>query len=208
MKRTIKRTMTAMLAGLCILFSATAFANGPVWADRDAQLHKIKTVRICPIEYAAGTVSGTEHHMLREYTKKLDDIAFVQGHRPTDFAIPEDAYLVMTVNETASEMREAPGYTVTLPMYSGVEIEDGAYYNEHYSPIYYIEHSVGPQRVYTQTAEAEYILYDSTTHRPIFRYRDVMQSSRSYDENIEETITDFYAELKTAIKQSKKRKRG
>ena len=40
------------------------------------------------------------------------------------------------------------------------------------------------------------------------RNRDAMQSSRSYDENIEETITDFYAELKTAIKQSKKRKRG
>lgn len=204
----MKRTITAIFAGMCIFCTATAFANGPVWADMDAPLHKIKTVRICPIEYADSAVSGNEHHMLYQYTKKLDDITFLQGHRPTDMAIPEDAYLVMTVNETASEMREAPGYTVTLPMYSGVEIEDGAYYNEHYSPIYYIDHTVGPQRVYTQTVEADYTLYDSATHRPIFRYRDVMQSSRSYDQNIEETITDFYAELKTAIKESKKRKRG
>ena len=183
-------------------------ANGPVWADREAPLHKIKTVRICPIEYAGGTVSGNEHHMLHQYTKKLDDITFLQGHRPTDTAIGEDAYLVMTVNETTSEMREAPGYTCTLPMYNGIEIEDGAFYDEHYSPTVYVDHTVPAQRVYTQTVEAEYTLYDGKTHQPVFRYRDAMQSERSFDENIEETITDFYAELKTAIKESKKRKRG
>ncbi|MBQ6713092.1 MAG: hypothetical protein IJN28_04825 [Selenomonadales bacterium] len=204
----MKRKITALLIGACIACSATAFANGPVWADRDAQLHKIKTVRICPIEYAQGTVSGNEYHMLHEYTEKLDDITFVQGHRPTDEALTEDAYLVMTVNETSYDMREDPGYTCSLPMYQAEIVRDGDYYDEWYSPTYYVDHSVGPQRVYTQTAEAEYILYDGKTHRPIFHYRDTMRSSRTMDKNIEETITDFYAELKTAIKQSKKRKRG
>lgn len=204
----MKRKITALIFGLCISCAATCMANGPVWADREAPLHKIKTVRICPIEYAGGTVSGNEHHMLHQYTKKLDDITFLQGHRPTDTAIGEDAYLVMTVNETTSEMREAPGYTCTLPMYNGIEIEDGAFYDEHYSPIIYVDHTVPAQRVYTQTVEAEYTLYDGKTHQPVFRYRDAMQSERSFDENIKETITDFYAELKTAIKESKKRKRG
>lgn len=208
MKRTMKYKILTAAAALWCLAASVSLANGPVWADRTADLSAIQTIRLCTPEYGPDASVGAEYETLQKHTDKLDDITFTRGFRPTEGdIIAEDGYLIMTVHQTTSEMREEPAYTCQLGLYSGLIVEDGAHYSEWYSPIQIVDHAVGPQRVHTQTVEVEYLLCQAETGKPLFRYRDRMQSERSFEANIEETVTDFYAELKTAVKESKKRQK-